>query len=195
MYFMQTDTADSVDSSTDQGVDKFVFDTVDNLQSNLFAVSDYYEAGADIHLTHTGFSGVTGINPETKQRFNIPAVYSPEHRGWLVHFVIAKTPSEAREYGKRLEKSLRSKSLVDTSIRNHYLDDSQLLAALAVTRGDITIRDDDEYVDLQLGDWNDDDDNTIRASFAEAFELSDETTSNVTWAYPARSNRKSEFRG
>ena len=50
--------------------------------------------------------------------------------------------------------------------------------------------DDDEYVDLQLGDWNDDDDNTIRAAFAEAFELSDETTSNVTWAYPTRINRK-----
>jgi hypothetical protein len=28
-------------------------------------VSDYYEAGADIQLTHNGFSGVTGINPKT----------------------------------------------------------------------------------------------------------------------------------
>ena len=59
MYFLQTAT--ELQPSTDQGVDDFTFDTVDKLQSNLFAVSDYYEAGADIHLMHSGFSGVTGI--------------------------------------------------------------------------------------------------------------------------------------
>ena len=76
----------------------------------------------------------------------IPAVYSSEHRGWLVHFVIAKDPQQAREHGRRIEKTLRSKSIADPSIRNHYLNDSQLFAAFAVTRGDITIRDEDEYI-------------------------------------------------
>ena len=60
MYFLQTDNG--FQPSTDQGVDDFKFDTVEKLQSNLFAVSDYYEDGADIHLTHNGFSGVTGIS-------------------------------------------------------------------------------------------------------------------------------------
>ena len=79
MYFLQTDNG--FQPSTDQGVDDFKFDTVEKLQSNLFAVSDYYEEGADIHLTHNGFSGVTGINPKTNKKFTIPRVYSPEHRG------------------------------------------------------------------------------------------------------------------
>ena len=79
----------------DQGVDKFKYVTIDKLQSNLFAVSDYYEAGAEIHLTHDGFSGVTGVNPKTNKKFSIPCVYSPEHRGWLVHFVMANSPEEA----------------------------------------------------------------------------------------------------
>ena len=56
MYFLQTDRG--LQPSTDQGVDAFTYDTVDELNSNLFAVSDYYEAGADIHLCHDGFSGV-----------------------------------------------------------------------------------------------------------------------------------------
>ena len=42
MYFLQTDS--QLKTSTDQGVDDFRFDTVDKLQSNLFSVSDYYEA-------------------------------------------------------------------------------------------------------------------------------------------------------
>ncbi len=57
--------------STDQGVSDFEYDTVDKLHSNLFAVSDYYEHGADIHLTHSGFAGVTGIFFK-KTETNIP---------------------------------------------------------------------------------------------------------------------------
>ena len=32
---------------------------------------------------------------------------------------------------------------------------------IASTRGDITVRDGDEYMDLSLGDWNDDDDDSM----------------------------------
>ena len=96
-----------LNTSTDQGVDDFKFDTVDKLQSNLFSVSDYYEAGADVHLTHNGFSGVSGVNPETNKSFSIPCVYSREHKGWLVHFVVANSKEEARRHGKHIEKQLR----------------------------------------------------------------------------------------
>ena len=98
MYFLQTDN--EFQPSTDQGVDNFKYDTVDKLQSNLFAISDYYEAGADVHLTHNGFSGVSGVNPQTGAKFRIPCVYSPEQKGWLVHFVIANSPEEARQHGR-----------------------------------------------------------------------------------------------
>ena len=153
MYFLQANNA--LQPSTDQGVDDFKFDTVDKLQTNLFSVSDYYEAGADIHLTHNGFSGVTGINPKTNQSFTIPCVYSPEHKGWLVHFVVANSMKEARERGKHIEKSIRNGS----QRLNDSLNDEQLMAAFAITRGNITVRDGDEYMDLSLGNWNDDDDN------------------------------------
>lgn len=111
--------------------------------------------------------------------------------------IIAKTPSEARKHGRRIEKSLQSSRLTSPSIRNHYLDDSQLLAAFAIARGDITIRDDEEYNHgpaPTVGDWGDDqtddDNNIIRASFADAFGLLEDTTSRVAWAYLTRSNRK-----
>eukprot|EP01043_Picozoa_sp_COSAG02_P024450 COSAG02_NODE_1335_length_13197_cov_5.830279_11_plen_148_part_00 len=48
---------------------------------------------------------------------------------------------------------------------NDSLNDKQLLAAFAITRGDIVIRDNDEYTDLSLGNWIDDDD-SIKESFA-----------------------------
>ena len=43
---MVVQTDNGFQPSTDQGVDDFKFDTVEKLQSNLFAVSDYYEDGA-----------------------------------------------------------------------------------------------------------------------------------------------------
>jgi hypothetical protein len=66
----------------------YTFDTVDNLISNLFAVSDYCEQGMDVFMQHNGFSGVIGLDPKTGKPFEIPCGYSPEHKGWLVHFVI-----------------------------------------------------------------------------------------------------------
>ena len=167
MYFLQTD--DELQPSTDQGVDNFKFDTVDELQSNLFAVSDYYEAGADVHLTHNGFSGVTGINPDTNKPFTIPCLYSREHKGWLVHFVVANSKDEARLHGKHIEKQIRHQP----SRYNDQLNDQQLFAAFAITRGNIVVRDDDEYMDLSLGDWNDDDDDSIRAALVSALNLND----------------------
>lgn len=182
MYFMQSDS--QLQPSMDQGVDKFRYDTIDRLQSNLFAVSDYYEAGAEIHLTHNGFSGVTGVNPETNKKFSIPCVYSPAHKGWLVHFVIANSPDEARIHGKHIEKSMRKGPFR----LNDSLDDKQLLAAFAITRGDIVIRDNDEYMDLSLGNWIDDDD-SIKESFAKAMNLTEESAARVCWAFPTRLNK------
>ena len=57
-----------------------------------------------------------------------------EHRGWLVHFVIANSTEEARERGKHVEKSIRNHS----RRLNDSLNDSQLMAAFAITRGNIT---------------------------------------------------------
>jgi hypothetical protein len=90
----------------------------------------------------SSFSNSIRIYPNKK--FTIPCVYSPEHRGWLVHFVIANSTEEARERGKHVEKSIRNHS----RRLNDSLNDSQLMAAFAITRGNITCRDGDEYMDL-----------------------------------------------
>ena len=183
MYFMQADN--KLQTSTDQGVDNFKFDTVDELQSNLFSVSDYYEQGADVHLTHKGFSGVSGINPETKRPFSIPCVYSREHKGWLVHFVVANSKEEAKRHGKHIEKSIRHQQ----ARYNDHLNDQQLIAAFAIARGNIVVRDGDEYMDLSLGDWNDDDDSSVQSALASALNLSDDVAANVCWAFPTRANQ------
>ena len=116
-------------------MDDFKFDTVDKLQTNLFSVSDYYEAGADIHLTHNGFSGVTGINPKTNQSFTIPCVYSPEHKGWLVHFVVANSMKEARERGKHIEKSIRNGSQrLNDSVRKSRCESTCTMRPVGVSQ-------------------------------------------------------------
>lgn len=38
---------------------------------------------------------------------------------------------------------------------NEFLTDDQLIAVVAIHRGDVVIRDEDEYMDLSLGDWRD----------------------------------------
>ena len=186
MYFVDTNPdVKSHSGSTDQGVNQS-FDTVDQLQTNLFSVSDYYEAGADIHLVHDGFSGVSGINPETNKPFCIPCEYSFEDKGWLMRFVVADSAQQARRHGQHIERSLRSKQLR----LNHTLNDDQLFAAFAIMRGDIAVRNEDQYMDLKLGDWNDDDDDSIKESLTSALNLSTAAANSVCWAFPTRRNCK-----
>ena len=186
MYFMQTDRSVPL-GSTDQGVENFVFDTVDDLQSNLFSVSDYYEEGADIHLTHNGFSGIEGTNPRTGKAFQIPCVYSYEHKAWLVHFVMAKSAANAEKHGKVLERHIRDSQ---NHLSSEFLTEDQLIAAVAINRGDVVIRDEDEYVDLSLGDWRDDDNEMILQSLSDTIDIPIEKLRNICKAYPTRSNRK-----
>ena len=106
-----------------------------------------------------------------------------------MHFVIANSPEEARERGKHVEKSIRNHS----RRLNDSLNDSQLMAAFAITRGNITCRDGDEYMDLSLGDWNDDDDKSVTAALASALNLSEDTADRVCWAFPACSDKESDM--
>ena len=89
---------------------------------------------------------------------------------------------EARERGKHIEKSIRNGS----QRLNDSLNDEQLMAAFAITRGNITVRDGDEYMDLSLGNWSDDDDNSVRSALASALNLDDETAERVEAACPPR---------
>ena len=43
-------------------------------------------------------------------------------------------------------------------------------------------------MDLSLGNWIDDDD-SIKESFAEAMNLTEESAARVCWAFPTRSNK------
>jgi hypothetical protein len=120
MYFLQTDPL--LTPSSNQGVGDFDFDTVEGINSNLLSISDFYEDGADITLTHQGFSGIRGTLKDGKP-FEIPCFYSHEHKGWLVHFVMAKNPKDAAIHGKKIQSHLRSK----TELRTDFLNDKQVL--------------------------------------------------------------------
>ena len=188
MYFMRTDK--SAPESTGQGVE-FTFDTVDQLTSNLFAVSDYYEQGADILFQHNGFSGVRGFNPVTKEYFEIPCVYSHEHHGFIVHFVMAKSREEAKKHGAAMEKRLQ-KSTVQTQrlLANNTLSDEQLLAAMAVTRGNITIRDNDNYMMMNLGNWSHDESDEQKQAFCDVIGCDKHVADRICFSYPATTRSK-----
>ena len=48
----------------------------------------------------------------------------------------------------------------------------------------------DKRVDGEESYWNDDDDKSIQSCLADAFRIPNDAASRVTWAYPARINRK-----
>ena len=63
-----------------------------------------------------------------------------------MHFVVANSKDEARQHGIHIEKQIRRQP----TRFNDHLNDQQLLTAFAITRGNITVRDDDDYMDLSL---------------------------------------------
>eukprot|EP01043_Picozoa_sp_COSAG02_P053102 COSAG02_NODE_5818_length_4016_cov_4.946898_4_plen_262_part_01 len=101
---------------------------------------------------------------------------------------MAKNPKDAAIHGKKIQSHLRSK----TELRSDFLNDKQVLAAMAVSRENVYIRNDDNYHDVSLGSWGDDDNNMFRKSLATHFDIPYENALKATWAYPARSNSKQD---
>ena len=97
MYFMQKDPAYKDNGQYVQ----LSYDTVENNKENLFAVSEYFEQGADILFQHHGFCGIRGRDADGNA-FKIPCHYSAENRGFEVDFVVAKSKEQAVAVGKRL---------------------------------------------------------------------------------------------
>ena len=156
MYFLQPNSR--IGTSSGQGVKDFKFDTVEGLSENLFACAEYYEQGADIHLVHDGFSGVIGRNPKTGQSFQIPAVYSYEQQAFLVHFIMANSVDEATRVGKVVQKSMQSDNVVNARFAHACeISDESLYTSILINNGACTMRDGEDYVDIDPRAWGKDD--------------------------------------
>ena len=189
MYFMQPD---SRMRSTDQGVRDFKFDTVEGLTENLFACSEYYEQGADIHLVHDGFSGISGQNQETGESFTIPAVYSYEQQAFIVHFVMANSLDEATRAGKIIQQNMKNDNAVNARFaRACEISNDSLLTSMLITKGQITMREGDQYLDLDLGSWKHDDSDS-KALLCEVCNISTDVVDEICDGYEDP-DRKREF--
>ena len=179
LYFLPR-VGDSNQVGTGQYM-RFEFDTVENNNENLLAVSSYYEDGADILFQHRGFCGIRGRD------FDIPCHYSFENRGFEVEFVIAKSEDAAVKIGKCLEKNRRADNAVNASLaRAMTLDDQQLAAAAALVRGNVSIRDNESYSMAELGQWGIDDDTDLKCEVCKVCALTTETADSVCWSFPAK---------
>ena len=67
------------------------------------------------------------------------------------------------------------------------MNDNQLLAAAAIARGNIVIRNGDDYFDMPLGNWSDDIDDSHRSALSKILQCDEETSRRITWAFPATS--------
>ena len=162
---------------------RYKYDTVENNQENLLAVSGHYEQGADILLQHQGFCGIKGKDKDNQQ-YKIPCHYSFENRGFEVDFVIANSEATAKAAGKRVEQERRADNAVNAHLcRAMTLDDAQLAAATAVMRGNVTIRDDDSYVSANLGQWHNETDDDLRDEICRVCDISADQAEKVCWSF------------
>ena len=184
MYFMQNG---SMREDAGQYM-KFQYDTVENCKENLFAVSDYFEQGADILFQHHGFCGIKGRDADNNV-FRIPCHYSAANRGFEVDFVMAKSKKAAIAIGKSLEKQRSADNAVNAHLcRAMTLDDQQLAAATALVRGNVTIRDNDDYTGIDLGQWNNDRDDTLKHDLCKACRISMDEANQICWSFPAKAD-------
>ena len=182
MYFMQTDPAYKDNGQYVQ----LSYDTVENNKENLFAVSEYFEQGADILFQHHGFCGIRGRDADGNP-FKIPCHYSAENRGFEVDFVVAKSKEQAVAVGKRLEKQRSADNAINAHLcRAMTLDDSQLAAAAALVRGNVSIRKDDRYTDANLGSWSSASDDDLKQDVCRVCNISVEEADRVCWSFPAK---------
>lgn len=182
MYFMQNNPAYK---ESGQYV-PLSYDTVENNKENLFAVSAYFEQGADILFQHHGFCGIKGRDADGNA-FKIPCHYSAANRGFEVDFVIAKSKDQAIAVGKRLEKQRSDDNSINAHLcRAMTLDDGQLAAASALMRGKVTIRTDESYTSADLGQWSNATDDSLRLEVCRACNISTEDAERVCWSFPAK---------
>lgn len=181
MYFMQTDPEH-------EGTGQYWplrYDTVNENRENLFAVSGYYEQGANISLQHNGFCGIRG--KVDNKNMKIPCHYSVENRGFEVDFVIANTKEAAIAAGRRLEREKRADNVVNAHLAKVMtLSDHQLMAATAVMRGNLVIRDDDAYTAASLGHWNENTDGSLKRELCRVCSISMEQADKICWSFPAK---------
>jgi len=161
---------------------KLDYDTVQNNKENLLAVSTYFEKGADILFQHKGFCGIRGRDADNKL-FEIPCRYSYDNRGFEVDYVVAKSKVTAMKIGKLLEKEKQADNAINAHLgRAMTLDDNQLAAAMAITRGNVSLREGQSYYDANLGHWTEQDD-VLKKEVSNACSITQDVTNQICWSF------------
>ena len=64
------------------------------------------------------------------------------------------------------------------------------MAAVAITRGNITIRDHDDYLVMNLGDWNDDQSGEKKEALKSIINCTDAVADRICYSYPVMTRSK-----
>lgn len=158
MYAMSADKG-FTGSAVDFGVD-----TVDDLNHNLFSLTEAFESqGFDVHLTHDGFSGLSKVD-STGNTVRVPAHYDTDTHQWMIHVAIGNDAESVSLAGQEAERMLlnyidcNAAAMVPTVYFSH--DDT--IAEMFSRRGVVYMRDEDhlETIDMDalitaVDDYND----------------------------------------
>ena len=112
-----------------------------------------------------------------------------------MEFVVAKSKEAATRIGKRLEKERRADNAINAHLsRAMTLDDNQLTAAMAIVRGDVSVRDNQTYHAFDLGQWTKNDDD-LRQEVCKTCSLTMQEVENICWSFVGKADDSSECDG
>ena len=66
------------------------------INQTLLSMSQLFEAGFELHLTHHGFSGMRLRDHNGNVRSEIPVYYDPVDMGWFMVYILADNEQSAR---------------------------------------------------------------------------------------------------
>ena len=144
MYAMSADR-----SFTGSAVD-FGVDTVENLNHNLFSLTEAFEAqGFDVHLTHTGFSGLSKVEANGDVT-RVPAHYDVDTHQWLIHVAIGNDAHSVTRAGEDAERMLLDYIECHAACHTVFYSQEDAIVEMLSRRGVINLRDEDHLESIDM---------------------------------------------
>ena len=85
--------------------------TVKNINSDLMSLTHWYkELGYDVHLQHSGFTGLTKSDSSGNIVHRIPVDFDDTRDAWIVDYVIARDAATAERAGRELQSQLQQRT-------------------------------------------------------------------------------------
>ena len=85
--------------------------TVKNINSDLLSLTHWYkDLGYDIHLTHTGFTGMTKSDDSGHIIHRVPFDFDSTRDAWLMDYVISRDPTTAKRAARELQSQLQKRT-------------------------------------------------------------------------------------